>query len=185
MKISLSLRLFLVHLGYTLAFTAVAGVITVRIVEDGYSEYTQNVQEQIATFGVETEFMPMAEEVALSLLRASAGEFPEVNEQRRREISAGLVVVLRGVPIVRSFLLLDQDKRIDYATPPDKALDLMLLGAADQEFLANEQQSRRQIVEPGGAPATQLTAPTRAPTQSSPATSPTVTRRVSASMSLT
>ncbi len=160
MKISLTLRLFLVHLLYTLAFTAVAGFVTVRVVQKSYVDYVRKVQEQVSTIKMEKEFMPMMEEVALSLLRATSGDIPEANEKQRREISAGLNVVLRGLPAVQGFLLLDSDNRIQYASET-RPLDLLLIREEDRKFLANPVQSRRQVSLPGGAKGNQTMVPIR------------------------
>ncbi len=158
MRISLSLRIFLVHLVYTLVFTTTAGYVVSRIVQESYREYGERWEQQVATWPIEQYFRPMAEEVARSLLRETSSDIPEANEKARKEVANGLKIVLRGMPTVQSMLILDRGLRIQYASNVD-ALDLAFTKEEDKIFLGSTILSRRQVTDPDGKLVTQVLVP--------------------------
>jgi PAS domain S-box-containing protein len=157
-KISLSLRIFLVHLVYILVFTTSAGYIVSRIVQESFRNYGEAWEKQVETWPIEQYFRPMAEEVARSLLRETSSGFPEKNETAREKVADGLSVVLKGIPTVKSMLVLDRSLRIQYASNAD-ALDLAFTKEEDKIFLGGTVLSRRQITDPGGKRVTQVLVP--------------------------
>ncbi|MBD3866645.1 MAG: hypothetical protein IFK94_00830 [Acidobacteria bacterium] len=158
MKISLSLRIFLVHLVYILVFTTTAGYIVSRIVQESYRDYGERWEKQVATWPIEQYFQPMAEEVARSLLRETSSGFPEKNQNVREKVADGLLVVLKGIPAVKSMLVLDRSLRIQYASDAD-ALDLAFTKDEDKVFLGETVLSTRQVKDQDGALVTQVLVP--------------------------
>ncbi len=138
MRFSLPLRLFLVHLIFTVG-AGTAAVILVRRSFEGYNERWR--REVAATFAAEL-YRPMASEVARSLLLGQDSEFPEVREERRNRIAEGLATVLRGLPNIQSVLILDRDLRIQYASDPT-VQDLTFTRPADREFLSSSTMRAR------------------------------------------
>ena len=158
MKISLSLRIFLVHLVYILVFTTTAGYIVSKIVQESYREYGERWEQQVATWPIEQYFRPMAEEVARSLLLGTSSGFPEKNQNVREKVADGLSVVLKGIPAVKSMLVLDRSLRIQYASNAD-ALDLAFTKDEDKLFLGETVLSTREVTDQDGKLVTQVLVP--------------------------
>lgn len=158
MKISLSLRIFLVHLVYILVFTTSAGYIVSKIVQESYRDYGERWEQQVATWPIEQYFQPMAEEVARSLLRETRSGFPERDQNVREKVADGLSVVLKGIPAVKSMLVLDRSLRIQYASNSD-ALDLAFTRDEDKRFLGETALSTREVTDQDGVLVTQVLVP--------------------------
>ena len=138
MRVTLPVRLFLIQFLFTVG-AGTAAVLLVRRSFEGYNERWRH--EVTATFAAEL-YGPMAAEVARSLLIGQESEFPEVREERRNRIAEGLATVLRGLPNIRSVLILDRDLRIQYASDP-AVQDLTFTRPRDREFLSSAAMSMR------------------------------------------
>ncbi len=145
MRVSLPLRLFLVHL----IFTVGAGTVAVLMVRRSFERYSESWQHEVAaTFAAEL-YGPMAAEVARSLLLGQESEFPEVREERQSRITKGLHAVLKGLPSIRSVLIVDREMRIQYASD-SSVQDLTYTRPAERAFLAsNTMRSRTRTAESG------------------------------------
>ncbi len=141
MRPSLSVRLFLVHL----AFTVAAGALAVVLVRRSFERYSQRWQEQVSASLTADLYVPVTKLVARSLLVSLEAEYPEVRERRRERISEGLRTVVKDFPAIRSVVVVDRDLRIQFASDPSVE-GLAYTRVEDREFLgADEVRSR-----PGG-----------------------------------
>lgn len=138
MRLSLSLRIFLVHLAFTLA----AGAIGVAVVRQTFERYFERWERGIATLPAEQLFQPIANEVARSLLLRRE-KLPEVRERDQARIALGLQSVLRELPSIEAIYILDVERRIQYASQ-EWALDLGFTGPEAASFFASETIVRRQ-----------------------------------------
>ena len=138
MRPSLPLRLFLVHL----VFTVGAGVIAVYLVARSFESYAEGWRARVRTAFPAEMYRPFANEVARSLLLGQDADYPEVRERRRETIASGLGAVLREIPSIRSIVVVDDDLRIQYASDP-AVTDLAFRHPEDADFLCSETVKRR------------------------------------------
>jgi signal transduction histidine kinase len=152
-RVSLSLRIFLVHL----VFTAGAAALAVVLAQYSFDRYKAEWVEQIQGHAPEVLFQPFANEVARSLLRRLEQGYPEEVQQRERlEVSEGLRVLLRGIPSVQSLLVVDREGRIMHASEPEP-LGLGFTRAEDASFFAAGDVVRRPA--PDGQPGWEVMVP--------------------------
>ncbi len=121
-------------------------------------KYGERWEKQVETWPIEQYFRPMAEEVARSLLRETSSGFPEKNETSREKVADGLSVVLKGIPTVKSMLVLDRSLRIQYASD-SKTLDLAFTKEEDKLFLGETTRSMREVRDEDGKLVTQVLVP--------------------------
>ncbi len=155
MRFSLPLRIFLVHLTFTVGAAALAVVLV------GYSfqRYKTEWQKQVETLSTEAVFQPFANEVARSLLLRLDQGFPEeVRERDRQRVSEGITVLLHELPSIESLLIVDREGRIMYSSDPD-TLDLGFTGARDASFFAASDIVRRRVENAAGEPVTEVMVP--------------------------
>lgn len=156
-RLSLPLRIFLIHLAYTLVFALGAGWLAIYMVQDAYDRYSARWRTEVETFNLEQMFYPMANEVARSLLLKTTDVPQEVRDTYRERISQGLSAVLKGLPVVESVIILDRDHRIVYASDSG-ALDLAFRGEYDLALLASAVPTR-QVIDAEDGPRTRLLVP--------------------------
>ena len=137
MRIPLSLRIFLV----SVAFTVACGVLALVLVRQSFQGYYERWERSLATLPAEQIFNGSASEIARSLLLRLERE-PEVKERDQDRIAIGLNAVLREIPSITSFLVLDRDRRIQYANQP-AVVDLAFTSEESASLVASDQVVRR------------------------------------------
>jgi len=137
MRVPLSLRIFLV----SVAFTVASGIIAVFLVHQTFQRYYERWERSLATLPSEQIYDGSASEIARSLL-LRLERAPEVKERDQDRITAGLNAVLREIPSIQSFLVLDRDRRIQYANQPS-VVDLAFTGEESASLVASDQIVRR------------------------------------------
>jgi signal transduction histidine kinase len=154
-RLSLPLRIFLMHL----AFTAGAAGLAVFFVDDQFRRYKASWDREVQTLPGEILFQPFANEVARSLLlRLEGGFAEEVEERDRREISQGVGVLLRELPSIRSVVVVDRDGKIQYASQTE-AVGLTYTADEGVSLLAADTTVRREISDTDGARVMQVMVP--------------------------
>lgn len=147
MRVSLPLRLFFIHLVFTLG----AGGVAVLMVRHSFYRYNERWQEKVATVVPAELYGPFANEVARSLLLGLESEYPEVRERNRSLIAGGLKTLLKDLRGIESVVVVDNDLRIQYASE-ESAEDLTYTRPGDRAFLsAQAPQHRRVEGAPGKA----------------------------------
>ena len=142
MRIPLSLRIF----SLSVAFTLASGLLALILVRHSFQSYYRQWERSLATLPSEQIFDGGASEVARSLLLRLERE-PEVQERDKGRIALGLNAVLREIPSITSFLVLDRDRRIRYANQPS-AVDLAFKGEESATLVASDEIVRR--MKPSG-----------------------------------
>ena len=137
MRVPLSLRIFVV----SAAFTVATGVLALVLVRASFERYYKKWERSIATLPSEQLFYGSASEIARSLLLRLERE-PEVSERDKDRINNGLNAILREIPSITSFLILDRDRRIQYANQPS-VVDLTFTGGESASLLASDEIIRR------------------------------------------
>lgn len=137
MRAPLSLRIFLI----SVAFTVATGVLALVLVRQSFQSYYERWERSLTTLPAEQVFQGSASEVARSLLLRLERE-PEVQERDKDRIVLGLNAILREIPSIASFLVLDRDRRIQYANQPS-AVDLVFRGEESASLVASDQIVRR------------------------------------------
>jgi len=133
----LSLRIFVVNAVFTIAM----GLLALMLVRQSFHRYYERWERSFATLPSEQLFLGSATEIARALLLRLERQ-PEVKERDQDRIVFGLNAILREIPSVTSFLVLDRDRRIQYANQPS-VLDLTFTGGENASFLASDQMVRR------------------------------------------
>ena len=137
MRIPLSLRIFLV----SAAFTVAIGLLAFVLVRQSFQGYYERWERSLATLPAEQIFDGSASEIARSLLLRLERE-PEVKERDQDRIVFGLNAILREIPSITSFLVLDRNRRIQYANQPS-VVDLAFTGEESASLVAADQIVRR------------------------------------------
>ena len=137
MRVPLSLRIFLV----SAAFTVATGLLALLLVRQSFQRYYERWERSLATLPAEQLFDGSASEIARSLLLRLERE-PEVKERDSDRIANGLNAILREIPSITSFLVLDRDRRIQFANQPS-AVDLTFTGTETASLVASDQIIRR------------------------------------------
>ncbi|HEX5045340.1 MAG TPA: PDC sensor domain-containing protein, partial [Candidatus Polarisedimenticolaceae bacterium] len=145
MRLSLPLRIVLVHLIFSLG-AAAAAVVLVR---QQFQAYRQQWASELATVPPETVFQPLAHEVARSLLLRLENQVPESREAIQQQISDGLRAILKGIGSISGVWIVDTQGRIVFA-PDTGQIDLGFTGDLRQRYLAAQELERSRIPEPGG-----------------------------------
>jgi PAS domain S-box-containing protein len=138
-RLSLPLRIFLVHLVLTLGAAALAAVLVVH----AFHAYQREWEAEVATLPAEQVWETFAAEVARSLLLRLENE-PEVVERDQRVITDGLHAILKEVRSIEAVIVLDRNLRIQYASE-DNVLDLAMTGPENRSFYAATTRQRRQV----------------------------------------
>jgi signal transduction histidine kinase len=139
-RLSLPLRILLVHL----AFTVGAGAVATYFIWDTFSAYARRVEREIATLPVELPLQPLVNEVAGAYLRRLDSSVPEVRQAVKERVSEGIDSLLRAVPNIESLLIVDPEFRIQYASSQE-ALDLGFTRPEDRQFLSSAEMVRRHL----------------------------------------
>ncbi len=137
MRIPLSLRIFLL----SVAFTIATGLLALLLVRESFQGYYERWERSIATLPAEQLFEVPAGEIARSLLLRLERE-PEVKERDQDRIALGLNAILKEIPSITSFLVIDRDRRIQYANQPS-AVDLTFKGEEIASVVASDEIVRR------------------------------------------
>jgi len=136
-RVPLSLRIFLV----SAAFTVATGLLALVLVRQSFQLYYERWERSLATLPAEQLFDGSASEIARSLLLRLERE-PEVKQRDQDRIANGLNAVLREIPSISSFLVLDRDRTIQYANQPS-AVDLTFTSGETASLVASDQIIRR------------------------------------------
>jgi signal transduction histidine kinase len=123
------------------AFTVAIGLLALVLVRQSFQAYYERWERSLATLPAEQLFDGSASEIARSLLLRLERE-PEVKERDQDRIVLGLNAILREIPSITSFLVLDRDRRIQYANQP-AAVDLTFTGGESASLVASDQIVRR------------------------------------------
>ena len=153
MRFPLSLRIFLVNALFTVAI----GVLAFVLVRQSFQHYYERWERSIATLPAEHLFEGSANEIARALLLRLERE-PEVKERDQDRIVQGLNAILREIPSIKSFLVLDRDRRIQYANEPS-VVDLAFTGDDNASFFASDSIVRRTKASGAGSFVTEVMVP--------------------------
>jgi signal transduction histidine kinase len=137
-RVPLSVRIFLVQL----VFVAGAAAVAAYMVNSAFRRYARSWEQEVATLPTERLLQPVASEVAHSLLLA-LDKLPEVRERDQEAIARGLRAILKGVPAVRYLIVVDGERRIQFASEPS-SLDLAYRDPDYVSLFASEVPTRRR-----------------------------------------
>jgi signal transduction histidine kinase len=152
-RIPLSLRIFVV----SAAFTVALGFLAFVLVRQSFQRYYERWERSVATLPPEQLFDSSASEIARSLLLRLERE-PEVADRDKQSISVGLNSVLREIPSIKSFLVLDRDRRIQYTNQP-AIVDLGFTSGDSATLVASDQIVRRSKSSGTGGALTEVMIP--------------------------
>jgi signal transduction histidine kinase len=152
-RIPLSLRIFVV----SAIFSVAAGLLALVLVRHSFHTYYRRWERSLATLPAEQLFNESASEIARSLLLRLQRE-PEVKERDRERITTGLNAILREIPSITAFLVLDRDRRIQYANQAS-AVDLTFTGEGSASLVASDQIVRRTKPSGTGGVVTEVMIP--------------------------
>jgi len=152
-RVPLSLRIFVV----SAAFTIATGVLALVLVRASFQRYYKKWEKSLATLPAEQLFYGSASEIGRALLLRLERE-PEVKERDKDRIGNGLNAILREIPSISSFLVLDRDRRIQYANQPS-ALDLTFTGEESASLFASDGIIRRTKPSGTGGTVTEVMIP--------------------------
>jgi signal transduction histidine kinase len=152
-KLSVPLRIILVHLVFTIGAAALA----VLMVQRSFQGYYARWQEGVSTLPAEQLFQSFANEVARSLLLRLKTE-PEVRERDQKIISEGLHTLLKEVRSIDAVIVLDRDLRIQYASQPN-VVDLAYTDPDYVSFYGSDEVQRRQVSDVNGQVTTEVMYP--------------------------
>ena len=127
--------------GVLIVFYLAAAVLGFVVIRNSLYRYYQQWEVALATLPAEQLFASSASEIARSLLLRLEPE-PAVRERDQDRIALGLNAILREIPSITSFLVLDRDRRIQYANQPS-AVNLAFTGDESASLVAAEQIVRR------------------------------------------
>jgi signal transduction histidine kinase len=149
----LSLRIFLIHALFTIALGAIAFVI----VRDSFQQYYRQWERSVATQPAEQVFEAPGTEVARALLLRMEKQ-SEVSARDQDRIVLGLNAILKEIPSIRSFLILDRERKIQYANDPT-VIDLTFTGKEHASYFASDELVRQEITSPKGERLTRVMVP--------------------------
>ena len=149
----LSLRIFLVNALFTVALGAVAFIL----VRDSFQSYYERWERSVATQPAEQLFEAPANEIARALLLRIERQ-PEVKDRDQERIGWGLHAILKEIPSIRSFLILDRERRIQYASDPT-VLDLGFTGQGNESLFASDHIVRQESITRTGEVVTRIMVP--------------------------
>ncbi len=139
------------------AFTVATGLLSFVLVRDSFQKYYERWERSLASLPAEQLFDDSASEIARSLLLRLERE-PEVKARDENRIVLGLNAILREIPSITSFLVLDRNRRIQYANQPS-AVDLAFTGRESASFVASDQIVRRTKPSGTGGSVTEVMIP--------------------------
>ncbi len=113
MKLSLPLRIFLLHF----VFMLLLGVGTAALIHYSFERYKVAWQHQVETLPAERLFNPLAAEIGRSLLLQLEAGLPEQLARRQQEMARALDAVLPSLPSIRALVVVDREGRVVYAAP--------------------------------------------------------------------
>ncbi|HET9299313.1 MAG TPA: hypothetical protein VFO11_05165, partial [Candidatus Polarisedimenticolaceae bacterium] len=145
MRLSLPLRIVLVHLIFSLG-AAAAAVVLVR---QTFRAYQRQWASELRTIPPEAVFQPLAHEVARSLLLRLETQVPESREAIQQQISAGLRAILKGIRSIEGVWIVDQAGRIVFA-PDTGQIDLGFTGKTRARYLEAQELVRERLQQPDG-----------------------------------
>jgi two-component system, NtrC family, sensor histidine kinase HydH len=149
----LSFRIFLVNALFTVALGALAWVM----VRQSFQHYYELWEQSVATRPAEQLFEGTANEVARALLLRLERQ-PEVKDRDQNRIVLGLNAILKEIPSIRSFLVLDRDRRIQYANDPT-VVDLAFTGEDNASLFASDNVVRQATTTRTGESVTRIMVP--------------------------
>jgi len=152
-RVPLSLRIFLVNA----AFTVGVGALAFVMVRESFQSYYERWEQSLATRPGEQLFEGTANEIARALLLRLERQ-PEVKDRDGDRIVMGLNAILREIPSIRSFLVLDRDRRIQYANDPS-VVDLAFTGRESASLFASDDVVRQSIERGPGRVVTRVMVP--------------------------
>ena len=153
MRVSLAPRIFLVNALFTLVIGAVAFVL----VRQSFQDYFDRWQRSMATLPAEQLFQPTASEIARALL-LRLEKSPEVRERDKDRIVLGLNSLLREIPSIQAFLVVDRNHRIQYAND-SSVVDLAFTGEERASLFASDTIVRRPKKAGTGGTVTEVMVP--------------------------
>jgi serine/threonine protein kinase len=127
--------------GVLLLFYLTFAVLALVVVRHSFQSYYELWERSLATLPSEQVFDRGASEVARSLLLRLERE-PPANAPDQDRISDGLNAVLREIPSIKTFVVLDRERRIRYANQPS-AVDLAFRGEESASLFASDEIVRR------------------------------------------
>jgi signal transduction histidine kinase len=140
----LPIRIFVVHL----LFTLVAAAIAVLLVRQAFERYAGEWRREIEAIPAQLSLQPLVNEVAAAYLKRLEDEIPERRAVVQERISEGLGSLLRAIPAIASLVVVDANLRIQYA--PDKDLvDLAYKDAEYRALLSSDVETRRPFASGG------------------------------------
>ena len=153
MRVPLAPRIFLVNA----LFTLVIGAVAFFLVRQSFQDYFDRWQRSMATLPAEQLFQPTASEIARALL-LRLEKSPEVRERDKDRIVLGLNSVLREIPSIEAFLVVDRDHRIQYAND-SSVVDLAFTGEERASLFASDTIVRRPKKNGTGGTVTEVMVP--------------------------
>lgn len=153
MKLPIALRVFLVHALFTIGIGALAFVM----IRASFEAYANRWEHHLATAPAETIFQGSANEIARALL-LRLEKITEVKERDQDRIVMGLNAILKEIPSIRSFLVIDRDRRIQYANE-SAVVDLAFTGDGFASSFASDEIVRKSKPDGAGGFSTWVMAP--------------------------
>lgn len=153
MKLPLALRIFLVNALFMIGI----GVLAFVLVRQSFEHYYESWKQNVATFPQEQLFQDSANEIARALLLRLEGP-PEVADRDQARIVQGLNAILKEIPSITSFIVVDRDRRIQYANDPG-AVDLGYTGKEWASRFASDRVFRFTRKTGGGGTETEVLVP--------------------------
>jgi len=152
-RVALAPRIFLVNA----LFTIVIGAVAFFLVRRSFDDYFERWQRSMATIPAEQVFQPTASEIARALL-LRLEKSPEVIARDKDRIVLGLNSVLREIPSIKAFLVVDRDHRIQYAND-SSVVDLAFTTDDRISLFASDTVVRRPKRDGTGAIVTEVMVP--------------------------
>jgi signal transduction histidine kinase len=141
----LPIRIFVVHLLFTLG-AAAAAVVLVR---QAFEQYAEEWRHEIAGLSVQLPMQPLVNEVASGYLKRLEDVVPERRDAAQERISEGLGSLLQAVPAIASLVVVDTDLRIRFASDKDM-VDLAYKDPAYRALLSSDVETRRPLTSREG-----------------------------------
>lgn len=154
MKLSLPLRIVLVHLVFMVAL----GGLGAWRVQREFQRYKATWESKIEALPTERMFAPLAREVARSLLLRLETGAPESRRQHKSTIGSGLDEIMTTLPGVDRLTIVDTGGRVAYTNDPLRA-GMSLSNEIEPARLGSETSSRREISLPSGETVTEVILP--------------------------
>ena len=155
MKLSLPLRIFVVHLLFMLAL----GALGVWVIQREFTRYAERWEESLESLPPAQLFSQPASELARSLLLAlSDKRTEEARESSLSRFSDALDRVLPTLPSVQRLVIVDSELQVQYASHPS-TLELTPTDPDVLSGLAVVEPTLREVGLPSGGKATERIVP--------------------------